>query len=393
MNLNEASQLGLTALAEKNLKRSLPQHGGQAHLLDLSSNDYLCLSQHPEVVQAGIECALQFGAGATGSRLLSGNLGCFEALENQVAQFKNMPAALVFSSGYQANSSGLAALLGKALWGVEPVVFTDRLNHASLHHACQLAGVRQIRFRHNDMLHLRECLQKTESRQAPRIIVTETVFGMDGDVLPIVELAQLAHEFNATVYLDEAHATGLWGPQGRGLGSLVGSPAIDQLKAQGQWVVMGTFSKAVGVSGAYIACSAVFKDYLLNRCTGFVYSTAPSPFVVGAVQKALKLIPALEKERLALHSQSAHFRSMVQGMGFDTGASSTQIVPLVLGQVSHTLSLKEHLQEQAIVVSAIRPPTVAHNTSRIRLTFNTSHNLQTLERIAQALGTWRKNKT
>ena len=156
---------------------------------------------------------------------------------------------------------------------------------------------------------------------------------------------------------------------------------------------MGTFSKAVGVSGAYIACSAVFKDYLLNRCTGFVYSTAPSPFVVGAVQKALKLIPALEKERLALHSQSAHFRSMVQGMGFDTGASSTQIVPLVLGQVSHTLSLKEHLQEQAIVVSAIRPPTVAHNTSRIRLTFNTSHNLQTLERIAQALGTWRKNKT
>ena len=195
MNLSQASQQRLELLAQDSLKRVLLPCPLNQRAFDFSSNDYLCLAQRGDIVEAGHECAKKYGAGATGSRLLSGNLDCFEQLESQVAQFKNAEAALVFSSGYQANASGLAALLDKTLWsGAEPLVFTDRLNHASLHHACQLAGVKQIRFRHNDMAHLAELLSKHQESTQPKIIVSETVFGMEGDLLPIEQLAEIASE-------------------------------------------------------------------------------------------------------------------------------------------------------------------------------------------------------
>lgn len=392
MNLNQASHDRLALLAQDSLKRELlpcPQTGRD---FDFSSNDYLGLSQHPALVEAGHECAQKYGAGATGSRLLSGNLACFEALETQVAEFKRAEAALVFSSGYQANASGLAALLDKALWGgTDPLVFTDRLNHASLHHACQLAGVRQIRFRHNDMAHLAELLEKHDTAAQAKIIVTETVFGMEGDLLPIEDLAALALAHGAVVYLDEAHATGVWGPEGRGLGALQ-TPAIDALKAMGHWVVMGTFSKAVGVSGAYIACSQAFKQYLVNRCTGFVYSTAPSPFVIGAVSKALTLIPGMQSERQALHTAAQTLRQQAQALGFDTGLSNTHIVPLVVGSSPSCLALKAHLQNAGIRASAVRPPTVPPNAARVRLALNTGHTQAAYTLLMQAIESWKHGK-
>lgn len=389
MNLSQASQQRLELLAQDSLKRVLLPCPLNQRAFDFSSNDYLCLAQRGDIVEAGHECAKKYGAGATGSRLLSGNLDCFEQLESQVAQFKNAEAALVFSSGYQANASGLAALLDKSLWsGVDPLVFTDRLNHASLHHACQLAGVKQIRFRHNDMAHLAELLAKhTESTQ-PKIIVSETVFGMEGDLLPVEQLAEIALQHKAVVYLDEAHATGVWGPQGRGLGAIT-DPAIDALKAMGHWVIMGTFSKAVGVSGAYIACSETFKQYLVNRCTGFVYSTAPSPFVIGAVSKALEIIPTLNKERCALHTAAETLRSRVHEQGFDTGLSNTHIVPLVVGSNTACLELKAHLQQAGIRCSAVRPPTVPPNAARVRLALNTGHQQAVYEQLLHALTHWK----
>jgi len=389
MNLSQASQQRLELLAQDSLKRVLLPCPLNQRAFDFSSNDYLCLAQRGDIVEAGHECAKKYGAGATGSRLLSGNLDCFEQLESQVAQFKNAEAALVFSSGYQANASGLAALLDKSLWsGVDPLVFTDRLNHASLHHACQLAGVKQIRFRHNDMAHLAELLAKhTESTQ-PKIIVSETVFGMEGDLLPVEQLAEIALQHKAVVYLDEAHATGVWGPQGRGLGAIT-DPAIDALKAMGHWVIMGTFSKAVGVSGAYIACSETFKQYLVNRCTGFVYSTAPSPFVIGAVSKALEIIPTLNKERCALHTAAETLRSRVHEQGFDTGLSNTHIVPLVVGSNTACLELKAHLQQAGIRTSAVRPPTVPPNAARVRLALNTGHQQAVYEQLLHALTHWK----
>lgn len=389
MNLNQASQQHLDLLAEESGKRVLLPCPLDQRKLDFSSNDYLCLSQREDIIEAGHACAKKYGAGATGSRLLSGNLECFEALETQVAQFKNTEAAIVFSSGYQANASGLAALLDKSLWGgIEPLVFTDRLNHASLHHACQLAGVKQIRFRHNDMAHLAELISKYIDSAQPKIIATETVFGMEGDLLPIEPLAKIALQHQAVVYLDEAHATGVWGPQGRGLGAIQ-HPAIDALKALGHWVVMGTFSKAVGVSGAYIACSEVFKQYLVNRCTGFVYSTAPSPFVIGAVGKALEIIPGLNTERAALHTAAEQLRTQVHELGFDTGLSNTHIVPLVVGNNTACLELKSYLQQAGIRTSAVRPPTVPPNAARVRLALNTGHSTHVYEQLLHALANWK----
>jgi 8-amino-7-oxononanoate synthase len=389
MNLSQASQQRLELFAQDSGKRVLLPCPLDQRAYDFSSNDYLCLAQRGDLIEAGHECAKKYGAGATGSRLLSGNLDCFEELESQVAQFKNAEAALVFSSGYQANASGLAALLDKSLWGNnEPLVFTDRLNHASLHHACQLAGVKQIRFRHNDMSHLAELLNKHVDSSRPKIIVSETVFGMEGDLLPVENLAEIALQHRAVVYLDEAHATGVWGPEGRGLGAIQ-HPAIDALKALGHWVIMGTFSKAVGVSGAYIACSEIFKQYLINRCTGFVYSTAPSPFVVGAVGKALEIIPSLSKERYTLHTAAETLRKHAHELGFDTGLSNTHIVPLVVGSNNACLELKAHLQQAGIRTSAIRPPTVPPNAARVRLALNTGHSLKVYEQLLRALANWK----
>lgn len=385
MNLNAASQARMDTLQQDSLLRSLQPCPATSRALDFSSNDYLCLSQNPEVIEAGIACAQQHGAGSTGSRLLSGNLACFEALEAQVAQFKRSEAALVYSSGYQANASGLAALLDKTLWGgLAPLVFTDRLNHASLHHACQLAGIKQIRFHHNDMAHLAQCLEQHSHSEQAKIVVTETVFGMEGDLLPVEPLAKLARQHNAVVYLDEAHATGVWGPQGRGIGAEHNTD-IEALKAQGHWVVMGTFSKAVGVSGAYLACSHTVKQYLLNRSTGFVYSTAPSPFVVGAVGKALELIPGMDKERARLHHTAKTLREGVAKLGVHTGLSNTHIVPVIVGQAEKSLQVKAALLQHGIRTSAVRPPTVPPNTARIRLALNTGHTDAHCEQLLSAL--------
>lgn len=385
MTLNDFCQERLAELDVQHLKRTLQPCPLRTRLLDFSSNDYLCLSQHPEVIEAGTQCAQTFGAGATGSRLLSGNLACFEALEHQLAEFKRSEAAVVFSSGYQANASALAALLDKTLWGnVQPLVFSDRLNHASLHAGCQLAGAKQIRFRHNDMAHLAELLTQHAEHPAPKIIVSETVFGMEGDLLPIEALASLALQHQALVFLDEAHATGVWGPEGRGLGAH-SSPTIDALKQMGHWVIMGTFSKAVGVSGAYIACSTAVKAYLINRCGGFVYSTAPSPFVIGAVSKALSLIPNMTTERTHLHTLANSLREQLQTLSLNTGASNTHIVPVVVGSATASLHLKNHLLLAGIRSSAVRPPTVPPHTARVRLALNVGHTQAVMEKLVEQL--------
>lgn len=387
MTLNDFCQERLDELEGQHLKRTLQACPLNTRQLDFSSNDYLCLSQHPEVIEAGTRCAQTFGAGATGSRLLSGNLACFEALEHQLAEFKRSEAALVFSSGYQTNASALAALLDKTLWGnVQPLVFSDRLNHASLHAGCQLAGAKQIRFRHNDMAHLAELLTQHAEHPAPKVIVSETVFGMEGDLLPIEALASLALQHQALVFLDEAHATGVWGPEGRGLGAHH-SPAIETLKSMGHWVIMGTFSKALGVSGAYIACSAAVKAYLINRCGGFVYSTAPSPFIIGAVSKALELIPYMATERIRLHTLAETVREHGQALGYNTGESNTHIVPLIVGSAEESLRLRNHLLSAGIRSSAVRPPTVPPHTARVRLALNVGHTEKTINILYETLST------
>ncbi len=362
-------------LAARGLHRRLPPPSGQ-WLADFSSNDYLGLSRHPEVLAAARDAVAQYGTGATGSRLLSGNLDLYEAFEARIAQDKHAESALILGSGYQTNATVLAALINAKVLGAEPLVFTDRLNHASLHHAFKVAEVRQIRFRHADLTHLAELLDKHAHSDQPKFIVAESVFGMDGDCIDVAGLVSLAQAHQAMLYLDEAHATGVLGERGYGLTADQGG-RVD--------VAMGTFSKALGGSGAYIACKQVVKDYLINTCTGFIYSTALSPMVVAAMHKAWTLLPALDAERQRLQAMAAEVRTRLHAMGLDTGLSTTHIVPVILGDERRTLQARDKLQARGINVSAVRPPTVPPNTARLRMAFGSHHTPEQIDALIEAL--------
>lgn len=357
---------------------------GRQIVADFSHNDYLGLAAAPELIAASHVAALHYGVGATGSRLLSGNLPLHVELEAAIARAKGTEAALIFNSGYQANSSALAALLDAKVLDAQPLVFSDRLNHASLHHACQLMNVHQIRYRHNDLAHLRELLEAHQHEERPKFIVAETVFGMDGDAIDMAAMAALADEFDVFLYLDEAHATGVMGTHGYGLTS--GHMQHDK---QARGVAMGTFSKALGASGAYIACSTAVRDYLVNRCTGFIYSTALSPAVIGAVQAAWERLPQMDAERARLMQTAQSLRERVHALGFDTGNSSTHIVPLIVGTEAAALDLKAWLLEHGIVSSAIRPPTVPPHTARIRIALSVTHGETQINALVDALAAWK----
>lgn len=379
-----------TALEASGRRRTLGAAAAQAArpvIADFSHNDYLGFAHDPALIEAGHAMAQRYGVGSTGSRLLSGNLTPHVDLEQAIALAKGTEAALIFNSGYQANSSALAALLDAKVLGAEPLVFSDRLNHASLHHACQLMNVRQIRYRHNDMAHLRALLSAHHEEDRPKFIVAETVFGMDGDVLDMPALVALADEFDAFLYLDEAHATGVLGRSGYGLAS-----GHMQRDGRSRGVAMGTFSKALGAAGAYVACSAAVRDYLVNRCTGFIYSTAPSPAVIGAVSAAWDRLPRMTAEREQLMARAAQLRTRLHASGLDTGTSSTHIIPLIVGTEEAALDLKAWLLECGIVSSAIRPPTVPPHTARLRIALSLSHTDAQLEALCDALVRWKNRE-
>lgn len=345
-------------------------------IADFSSNDYLGLAADAEILQAAYLTAQQYGTGATGSRLISGNLLPHVELERSIAHDKKTDAALIFNSGFQANATVLACLLDKKILGKEPIVFSDRLNHASLHHACQLQGIRQIRYRHNDLAHLRMLLEKYRDQPNPKFIVTETVFGMDGDMIDMPTLTELADTFDAFLYLDEAHATGLFGERGYGLGA-------GWIAQRG--LAMGTFSKALGGSGAYIACSTQVRDYIVNRCTGFIYSTALSPYITGAAHAAWIRISQMAAMRTTLLTQAATLRQQLQALGLNTGTSTSHIIPLILGDAALTMKWKRYLLEKGLLVSAIRPPTVPPHTSRLRIALNLKHSPAQIKALVEAL--------
>lgn len=357
-------------------------------LVNVSSNDYLGLSRHPELIARSARWGERWGAGIGASRLVSGNCEPFAQVEKKLASGKGTETALVLASGYQANVSILPALLDPHVHGAAPLVFADRLNHASLHAGCRAAGVRQIRYRHNDMGHLEELLEaKTTAtggengaentpENVPVFILSETVFSMDGDRADIPALAGLARRFNAFLYLDEAHATGVLGRDGFGLSA--DHPGAANL-------VMGTFGKALGGFGAYAACSAALRDYLINRCGGLIYSTALPPTVLGAMDAALDLLPTLGEARARLLRNAEELRAAWRGAGLDCGASTTQIVPLMVGDDEAAMTLSRALEEEGFLAVAIRPPTVPEGTSRLRIALSAAHEEEDLARLAETV--------
>src|SRR5579859_522278 len=344
-------------------------------LLDFSSNDYLGLARHPEVKRRSADYLERWGAGSAASRLVTGNLPAYDAIEAKIAALKGAEGALVLASGFQANAGLLPALLDSALWEGEPVVLADRLNHASLLHGVQASGARQVRFRHNDLNHLEELLVKY-SETGPCFIVTETVFSMDGDRSDLAALKALADRHDAFLYLDEAHATGVLGPQGGGLAHGM---------AGGNCLVMGTFSKGMGSFGAYAACGTDLRDYLVNRCAGLIYATALPPATLGAIDAALDLVPGMEAERAKLAANAERFRTRMRDLGEDCGNSSTQIVPLIVGDEQPALAIAQSLKEQGLLAIAIRPPTVPPGGSRLRFAFSACHDPADIDRLAEAL--------
>ncbi|WP_404378963.1 8-amino-7-oxononanoate synthase [Caenispirillum salinarum] len=343
-------------------------------LLNVSSNDYLGLSRHPLLIERARAWAETMGVGATASRLVCGTLEAHATVEAKLAAFKGTEAALVLNSGYQANEAMLAALLMPEVAGRAPLVFVDRLAHASMHEGLKAAGVRQIRFRHNDMAHLEDLLRKREGEPGPRFIVTESVFSMDGDRADLPALCDLAERFGAFLYVDEAHATGVLGPEGRG-------PTCDPAVAGRVDMVMGTFGKALGGFGAYAACSAVLRDWLVNKAGGFIYSTAVPPPVMGAIDAALDLVPTLEAERARLHAHADRLRAALGAKGLDSCGSTTQIVPAVLGSEEAALSAMTALEEAGVLAVAIRPPTVPAGASRLRFALSAAHTDADMDRL------------
>ena len=348
-------------------------------IVDFASNDYLGLSRHPALVDRSIQWVREYGVGSRASRLVSGNLDCLNTLEDKVARLKGTAAALVFGSGFQANSSILAALADRRLvnQGESIQVFTDRLCHASTHFGLSSAGIRQHRFRHNDLDHLEDLLKEKNLPNDRSLIVTESVFSMDGDRLNWTAMRELALRHDALLYVDEAHATGVFGKSGEGL--VPGESGCHE-------IIVGTFGKALGCYGSYVACSGQVREYLINRCAGLVYSTGLPPMVLGAMDAALDLLPDLDESRAHLQRLAIRLRDELHSIGLDTLCSDTHIVPVVVKQDARVLEVARRLLQCGFLVAAIRPPTVPPGTARLRISLSSAHSQEQVMALIDAIG-------
>ncbi len=344
--------------------------GREGPLLNFASNDYLDFLKRPELKLAAAEAARTFGAGSGASRLVTGTLTLHEQVEAAAATSKGYPAALLFGSGYMANVGAVTALVGR-----DDTVIADRLIHASLIDAIHLSGAALRRFRHNDPDDLRRVLPKTTGRT---LVVTESVFSMDGDLAPLPEITALAEEYGAMLLVDEAHATGMFGPCGRGL--VVAHGLSGRVN-----ITMSTFSKALGGYGGIVACSERMRAWLINKSRAFIYTTAPPPAQCAAALAALALLEKEPEGGPLLLQRAAYFRALLHARGFDTGSSASQIVPVVLGDNDAVLSVAAQLADEGIIVAAIRPPTVPVGTARLRFSVTLAHGEDDLLRAADAL--------
>ena len=359
----------LRILRPADLRKDGKIYRNGTELFDFSSNDYLALSGHPKLKEASKKAVDSLGASASASRLLSGDLKIHHELEEKVARFKGKESALVFNSGYQANVGIISALYNRA-----DVVFCDRLSHASIIDGVRQSGAKLFRFGHSDLDHLESLLKKEGHKFKNRLIVTETVFSMDGDKPPLTELVNIKAKYDCFLMVDEAHATGIFGQNGAGIVEEQG--LSDRIE-----LIMGTFSKALGSFGAYLACSEKIKQYLINSCRSFIYSTALPPATVAANIEALNIIRDEPIRRKTLLANADYFRSKLQKSRFDVRGES-QIVPLIVADTDRATRLSCQLQQSGYWVLPVRPPTVPAGGARLRFSLTYHHSRQTLEALA-----------
>jgi 8-amino-7-oxononanoate synthase len=373
-NISQQLPSELRALELRGELRTLPHLSG----VNLCSNDYLGLSTDSRLKEAlALSVAESRQVGSTGSRLLSGNAPEWETLEEEFASFAETDSALYFSSGYSANIGLLGAILGP-----HDIAFSDSLNHASLIDGIRLSGADREIYPHADLDILESALRQREKTHARKVIVTESVFSMDGDRAPLEELAELAERYGAELIVDEAHATGVHGREGRGLVAAHG--LTRQVLA-----IVHTCGKALASMGAFVCGGRSLKQFLLNRSRTFLFSTAMPPYFAGQIRAALHLAMAAESKRTCLLANSVWFAAGLRSAGFDTGPSSSQIVPVVLRDNHAALYIAEQLQRDGFGVRAIRPPTVPPKGARLRLSLTCQITRADLERLRDSLVTAR----
>ena len=354
--------------------------------INFSSNDYLGLADHPALKEAAIEAIRQFGSGSGASRLICGSLGIHHKLEEALAAFKGTPAALTFSSGYSAALGTIGALVGK-----DDILVIDKLVHASIVDAGRLSGAKLRVFGHNDLDDLEKILRWADARQTqasrkPRVlIVTESVFSMDGDLAPLREIVQLKDRYGAWLMLDEAHATGLFGERRRGVAEAFG--VAEQIEVQ-----MGTLGKALGSAGGYICSSRALIDLLVNRARSFIFSTAPSPAPVAAARAALEILQSNEGEqrRTLLWKRVDEVKNGIISAGWPLPVVQSAILPIIVGGETKAVAVAHDLLQNGIFIPAIRYPTVARGAARLRLTVSAAHSDADIKTLSDALSLRKK---
>ncbi len=366
-------QEGLRTLAARRQHRTLAEISG----VNLCSNDYLGLSQSAalrDAVVAAVEGSSRVGS--TGSRLLSGHASAWDDLENEFANFAGTDAALYFGSGYAANIGLLTSLAGR-----NDTIFSDALNHASLIDGIRLSGAQKHIYPHVDLDALESALRQYQNHRGRKLIVSETVFSMDGDVAPLPEILALADRYGAGVILDEAHATAVHGPGGRGVSY---GTSNDNIVA-----VVHTCSKALASAGAFVCGSAALKDHLINHARSFLFTTALPPYMAAQVSAALHLAQGMDAERATLQQNSRQLNAALRAQGWDTGKSSTQIIPIIVGGNEDAVAAADFLQQEGFAARAIRPPTVPEGKSRLRFSLTAAIAPTDLARLAESLRLWR----
>ena len=339
--------------------------------LSFCSNDYLGLANHPELIEAVCEGAHQYGVGAGASHLIIGHHTSHHKLEEMLANFTGFPKALLFSSGYMANAGVVTALVGR---GDE--IYSDKLNHASLNDAAMLSHAKWIRYPHLDLAILEQ--RWSVSQANCKLVITDAVFSMDGDIAPVAELSALCEKHNAWLLLDDAHGFGVLGNQGRGIVSHFNfsSPRI---------IYMATLGKAAGVSGAFVAGQEVVIETLIQYARSYIYTTAMPPLLSYTLLKSLVLIKREGWRRRKLIQLTEHLKKELQLLRWNLLPSDTPIQPVIIGENSEVMQIRNALQERGILIPAIRPPTVPKNSARLRISLSAAHSTKDLERLAAAL--------
>jgi glycine C-acetyltransferase len=349
-------------------------------LVNLSSNDYLGLTQHPRLRHAAIQAVQESGAGSGAVRTIAGNLSMHEELESELAAWKGVPATLTFQSGFTANTGVIPVIAGEA-----DLIVSDALNHASIIDGSRLSRAHRAVYPHADPVGLREVLANAVSSGRPNgagpyrliVVITDGVFSMDGDIAPLPAIVEAAEAFGAAVYVDDAHGTGVLGRNGRG--------TVDHFGLHGRVAIqVGTLSKAVGVMGGYVACDAEIRDLLIARARPFLFSTSHPPAVVAACREAIRVMDDEPELGERLWSNTARFKSALVSLGFDTGRSETPITPVMLGDAATAAAFSDRLLDEGVFAQPVMFPTVAIDAARIRTIITAAHTEEHLDQVVAA---------